>query len=70
MNQELLTPDEVATLYRVTRNTVQRWIKSGELPALQVGNQYRVRRSDLDNFVREVGSGTKTKPFNHKDGGL
>jgi putative molybdopterin biosynthesis protein len=59
MNQELLTPDEVATLYRVTRNTVQRWIKSGELPALQVGNQYRIRRSDLDNFVREVGSGKK-----------
>jgi excisionase family DNA binding protein len=57
MNQELLMPDEVATMYRVTRNTVLLWIKGGKLPALRLGSQYRIRRSDLDNFVQVVGCG-------------
>lgn len=54
MEQVFLTPDEVATMYRVTRNSVQRWIRAGILPALQVGNQYRIRQADLDSFVHEV----------------
>jgi excisionase family DNA binding protein len=54
VSQDLLTPDEIATIYRVTRATVRRWVKSGELPALKVGTQYRIRRSDLDNFIQEA----------------
>jgi len=50
----LYTPDEVATMLRVTRNSIQRWIRSGELPALQVGNQYRISQDDLDKFVHVV----------------
>src|SRR5881227_3316291 len=39
----LLTVNEVADLLRVSRMTVYRLIKSGEMPALRVGRNYRLR---------------------------
>jgi len=48
MNQkEFLTPEEAATLLRVTRRTVYAWLKTGKLPALHIGSTWRIRLSDL-----------------------
>ena len=43
---------EVATFMGVTPRTVQRWIREGRLPAMIVGGTYRVRREDLQGFVK------------------
>jgi excisionase family DNA binding protein len=37
-----LTPEEIASKLRVDISTVRRWIKLGQLPAFQVGRQYRI----------------------------
>jgi excisionase family DNA binding protein len=47
----LLTVAEVADTMRVSNMTVYRLIKSGELPALRVGKNYRLRESDVDNYL-------------------
>jgi excisionase family DNA binding protein len=52
---ELLTLDEVAAYVRVHRNTVYRWVRTGQLPALQVGATWRVRRSDIDAMTAPSG---------------
>lgn len=44
---------------RVSNMTVYRLIKSGELKAVRVGNRYRVRESDIhqyldDHYVRAI----------------
>lgn len=56
---QFLTVSEVALLMRVSNMTVYRLIKSGNLKAVQVGNRYRVKESDVhqyldDHYVRAV----------------
>jgi len=47
----LLTVNEVADLLRVSRMTVYRLIKTGELPALRVGRSYRLREEDVHTYL-------------------
>ena len=49
----LLTVQEVADLLRVSNMTVYRLIKRGELRALRVGKNYRIRQQDLDAYLQE-----------------
>ncbi len=49
-----LTVREVADELRVDEETVRRWIRRRELPAMSLGSRkggYRVRRVDLDQFT-------------------
>jgi excisionase family DNA binding protein len=49
----LLTVREVAATMRVSTMTVYRLIKSGQLPAIRVGKNYRIRESDVDRYLSE-----------------
>lgn len=43
---------EVAAMFGVSRDSVQRWIDSGELPARRLGKRsIRVMRDDLERFA-------------------
>ena len=46
-----LTVREVADVIRVSRMTVYRLIRKGDLPAVQVGRTYRVREADVDAYL-------------------
>jgi excisionase family DNA binding protein len=48
---ELLVVHEVAGLMRVSNMTVYRLIKAGELPAIRVGKNFRIRRSDVGAYL-------------------
>ncbi len=47
----LLSADEVAQQLRVSTMTVYRLIRRGELPAVRVGRNYRVRTQDLAAYL-------------------
>ena len=47
----LLTVTEVADLLRVSRMTVYRLIKEGQMKALRVGRSYRLREDDVDEYL-------------------
>ena len=49
----LLTVSEVASAMRVSNMTVYRLIKGGELGAVRVGKNYRIRESDLVRFLQD-----------------
>ena len=49
--EKLLTIQEVADYLRLSRTTVWRWCKSGELVAFKVGRGWRVRKCDVDKIV-------------------
>jgi excisionase family DNA binding protein len=51
MGDRLWTVAEVAGHMRVSNMTVYRLIKSGELPAIRVGKNYRIRGVDLDAYL-------------------
>jgi excisionase family DNA binding protein len=49
----LLTVNEVADLLRVSRMTVYRLIKEGDIGALRVGRSYRLREDDVDDYLSQ-----------------
>lgn len=49
--QSFLTTDEVLGYLRITPRTIYRLIRSGELPAVRVGRQWRFRQADLDRWL-------------------
>lgn len=51
MTERLLTAAEVAEDLRVSTMTVYRLIRRGELPAVRVGRNYRVRAADLETYL-------------------
>lgn len=58
MADRLLTPREVAAIFRVDPKTVTRWAKQGRIPAIRtLGGHRRYRESE----VRALLAGTDTK---------
>jgi excisionase family DNA binding protein len=53
LGDPLLTVGEVAALMRVSNMTVYRMIKSGQLAAIRVGKNYRIRRSDVERYLSD-----------------
>lgn len=49
----LLTLSEAADLLQVSTRTLQRMIRTGELPAFKVGGQWRVRGTLLQRWVEQ-----------------
>lgn len=47
----LLTVADVAAVMRVSRMTVYRLIRRGQLKAIRVGRNYRVREDDLRQYL-------------------
>ena len=59
----LLTLDEAAALLQVSKRTLHRMIKTNELPAFKVGGQWRVRETQLRQWVeyREAGGAERER---------
>ena len=49
--ENYLTRNDIAERLQVSVKTVDRWIKSGELPASKLGGSVRVSESDLRVFI-------------------
>lgn len=48
---EILTVQEVANYFKVSRSTVWRWCNQGKLSAFKAGHGWRVHRSELEKIV-------------------
>ena len=46
-----MTVNEVAQLMRVSKMTVYRLIRHGDLPAVRVGRGYRIRQEDVHRYL-------------------
>jgi excisionase family DNA binding protein len=53
---EWLTVRDITQELKVHEESVRRWIRSGDLPAILLGSNkggYRIRRADLDRLIEE-----------------
>lgn len=48
-----LTTEEVLAYLKVTPRTIYRLIRTGELPAVRIGRQWRFRQDDLDGWLEK-----------------
>lgn len=44
--------EEVAKMLNVAYLTVYRWIRAGNLKSHKAGKQYRIKKDDLDSFIK------------------
>jgi excisionase family DNA binding protein len=52
---ELLTPGEVAVMFRVNPKTVTRWSRAGKISAVRaLGGHRRFRASEIRRFLEEA----------------
>jgi excisionase family DNA binding protein len=55
-DDSLMTVPEVAATLRLHPDTVRRWLRAGQLPAVNLGGRrgYRIRRSELDRYLASL----------------
>lgn len=52
-DKELFRPDELAAIFRVSKQTIYLWIETGELEAVRIGKKtLRVKKRDVMKIVR------------------
>ena len=57
----LLTPAEVATLFRVDPKTVTRWAKSGKLTSIRtLGGHRRYKESEVKALLKTISPNTSS----------
>ena len=57
--ENLLTPSEVAALFRVDPKTVTRWAKAGKLTSIKtLGGHRRYRESEVKSILKTIASTT------------
>jgi excisionase family DNA binding protein len=52
--EELLTTSEAAAYPKTSQYTIWRWCKEGRLPAFQLGREWRIRKTRLDQLIVEL----------------
>ena len=59
--EKLLTPEDVAELFAITKETVKKLARTGELKSIRLGKSdaYRFQQSDLEDYIAEQ----RKKPF-------
>ena len=62
--EALLTPSEVAAMFRVDPKTVTRWAKAGKLSSIRtLGGHRRYRASEVYALLDESGIGAPVDPI-------
>ena len=53
-SRTLLSAEEVAEYFGVQTTTVYRWCREGRIPCLKIGKHWRVRREELEDFLKKT----------------
>ena len=62
--QIFFKPKEVAEKLRISKVTISRMIKSGEMPSIKIGGQYRIPSERLKDYMRSVDTTRQEKNYN------
>ena len=52
-DEKFYTIKEVAELLKVSDGGVRKWLKTGKLKGIKLGRIWRIKKSDLEEFVNE-----------------
>lgn len=48
---KIYTPEKVAELLSVHKETVRRWLRNGELKGIKINTAWRITQEQLDEFL-------------------
>ena len=64
--EKFFTTEQVANILQVHPFTILKFIKSGKLKGIKLGRVYRIKESDVQEFLEERMTGTKKKEKKEK----
>ncbi len=53
MTEAFYTPEELATMLKVTRQAVYKWIQQGHMEAVRIGRTVRIPSEEVERLLRE-----------------
>jgi excisionase family DNA binding protein len=53
VNLKLFTPEDAADMLAVTPRAIREWLRTGKLKGVKVGHLWRIRESDLEDFLED-----------------
>lgn len=53
MEEKYYTPDEIARMFKVTRNAVYNWYRRGQLGGIHIGRTLRISEAALQAFIQQ-----------------
>ncbi len=62
MDEQLLTPHQVAERFQVNERTVTLWLRRGHLRGFKLGKQWRISPDDLQTFLEAHANMPPDKP--------
>ncbi|WP_071460668.1 helix-turn-helix transcriptional regulator [Bacillus massilinigeriensis] len=67
MQKSAYTPDEIASLFKIAKNTVYELIKRGELQAFKVGNKMRISQEEVERYMAAMRTAPAKKARSHSN---
>lgn len=56
-SESLMTLQEVAEYLRLSEDTIYKKAQAGEIPGFKIGKQWRFRRSEIDEWLKQQARG-------------
>ncbi|MCB2290028.1 helix-turn-helix domain-containing protein [Clostridium sp. CS001] len=56
---EIMTVSEVATYFKISEVTTYKLVQEGKIPAFKIGRHWRVKKSDLGEFMDTLKQGKR-----------
>jgi excisionase family DNA binding protein len=56
---EIMTVSEVAEYFKISEVTTYKLVQEGKIPAFKIGRHWRVKRSDLGEFIEKLKRGER-----------
>lgn len=56
---KIYTPEEVAEILKVRPQTVQKWLRNGQLVGIKLNKNWRIMEEDLEKFLIQRKGGMK-----------
>lgn len=53
-NDKYLKPKDIADMLAISPTTLYKYIKKGDIKAIQLGNEYRISKDELSEFIQSV----------------
>lgn len=62
LSRKFMSVKEIADLLDVCETTVRHWIHDGELPAVDVGREWRIAPKELEAFLEKRSTQRQAEP--------
>ena len=58
-DDEIMTIGEVAAYFKLSEQIIIKLVKDGEMPSFRIGEHYRIKKSDIGDFIEQLKQGKR-----------